>query len=339
MEVLSIFNGANPIHVDLANSVSSDNYSINERVTKEGNIFSNSFNLLKNTLSLPIKSTHQIALTESCYYYPALYRKFSLNKKLKIINMNCGPLLYNLLHGRISGFRKKLLLSLLKDVHGHLVQGDFGISMLEELNVDRSSIRVFYPYISDDRFNALSKIKPSLDSEQITILANTDWHNKGMDLVLGAFDIVSKKRPKATLNIAGTVNINTIPKKTSNPKIKIHGQLSNISSLFEKTSLYLQPSRGDTFGVAVLEALCSGIPAIVSTDTGAKEVVEKVSSNLICNLNEEELAQKILDYLDSSDLEKQKLSAAARKSILKFNRNEQRKNFKKAFDELCLKTQ
>jgi ABC-type transporter Mla subunit MlaD len=75
-------------------------------------------------------------------------------------------------------------------------------------------------------------------------------------------------------------------------------------------------------------------------DQGAMQAQEKFMKKLQdLRKKQEELAQKILDYLDSSDLEKQKLSAAARKSILKFNRNEQRKNFKKAFDELCLKTQ
>jgi len=56
-------------------------------------------------------------------------------------------------------------------------------------------------------------------------------------------------------------------------KIKFLGYRSNIIDLYEHASLYFQPSRIETFGLAVLDAMQFGIPSVVTDIGGLPEIV------------------------------------------------------------------
>ena len=45
--------------------------------------------------------------------------------------------------------------------------------------------------------------------------------------------------------------------------------------------LYVHPSYQDGFGYAVAEALACGVPAVVTEDTGAKELVTGVNGDIV----------------------------------------------------------
>ncbi|MBT1654987.1 glycosyltransferase, partial [Klebsiella pneumoniae] len=64
---------------------------------------------------------------------------------------------------------------------------------------------------------------------------------------------------------------------------------------FEEASLCLHLSNGDAFPVSTLEAMSAGVPTIVSTTTGTKEVVKVIEPRLVVD-SEPMAAIKAVDW-------------------------------------------
>ena len=105
----------------------------------------------------------------------------------------------------------------------------------------------------------------------------------------------------------------------------------------KKCSLYVHPSRGEAFGVSIIESLLAGVPALVSEDTGAGEVLKKIDPGLLFRLNPKEISEKIDSYFKTSKEYKLKLSKRGRFEAKKFSKNKQVKLFKKRFFEILNK--
>jgi len=104
-------------------------------------------------------------------------------------------------------------------------------------------------------------------------------YRKGIDLLLEAFAAVERRFPgRARLVVVG-------------PRGDSHGLLERASSgavvirpavaqpelleIYRGADCFVLPSRHDSFGMAVLEAMACGLPAIVSEMVGAREAIEQ----------------------------------------------------------------
>jgi glycosyltransferase involved in cell wall biosynthesis len=110
--------------------------------------------------------------------------------------------------------------------------------------------------------------------EAITFLfAGNVTRAKGIDLLLGAFRKLNV--PDKALRIAGpTPEAGALPGPLP-PRVMYLGKLSR-DALFEayaRSDVLVLPSRGDGFGFVVAEAMAAGLPVIVSSAVGAKDLV------------------------------------------------------------------
>ena len=96
-------------------------------------------------------------------------------------------------------------------------------------------------------------------------------HAKGVDLLLDAFRVL---RSSATLVLAGAIVepglLARLPER-----VEVAGKLDAdaLRSQYARAHLLVLPSRADGFGMVVGEAMRSGLPVIVSSAAGARDVV------------------------------------------------------------------
>jgi glycosyltransferase involved in cell wall biosynthesis len=294
-------------------------------------------------LSWNVPKGYDIYLSEGEFFKPIILKTIGkLGRKSKIINLFSDPRLFYQSSGKrfdpitsktkktsiIKRFLFKKLLGLLD---GALCGGKFEEKLLNELNT-KIPRRIVYPFVSNERLNVLKKLLPSLEGEEILFIGNgPDFYYKGLDILIDSFVELKKKFPSLKLNIVGKWKVK---KEWKIKGVIFHGEKKNIVPYLSKSSLYLHLGRGEAFGVTILEAMCAGIPAIVSNLTGAMEIVKKVDEDLIVPLEKKRIVRKVEAYLKLSQREKKKLGNLSRIEGYKVNEKDMLTHFKKQFYSL-----
>ena len=82
------------------------------------------------------------------------------------------------------------------------------------------------------------------------------------------------------------------------PRAEIPGVLRGeaLSEAYANMDLFVFPSHTDTFGNVVLEAMASGVPAIVTTDGGPKTIVRDGVTGRV--VQDEDFAAAVAEILD-----------------------------------------
>ena len=132
----------------------------------------------------------------------------------------------------------------------------------------------------------------------IGILGAMDNYRKGVDILLEAAAIL--RDMEYTLHIGGQgKHLDTFKRMSVElgiaSKCIFYGEIKpeNITAFYSKLDIYVLPSREETFGVVVAEAMASGLPVIATRCGGPEEIVTKETGVLISKENPQELAQSI----------------------------------------------
>jgi glycosyltransferase involved in cell wall biosynthesis len=111
--------------------------------------------------------------------------------------------------------------------------------------------------------------------------------------------------------------------------VEVHGYVEDLTKIYDRCDLYVQPSDGDAFGIAPLEAMAYGIPAIVTETTGAKKFLEKLPDFFISNSNSESLKTSIEKFYSVKFNERENLARKSRETVSRFTEESSLKNFTK----------
>jgi glycosyltransferase involved in cell wall biosynthesis len=82
----------------------------------------------------------------------------------------------------------------------------------------------------------------------------------------------------------------------------------DLAAAYVKMDAFVFPSRTDTFGLVLLEAMASGVPVIVSPETGARVEIEHGSSGFLT----EDFSESVLELMRNSP-KRTAMSLAARR--------------------------
>jgi len=93
--------------------------------------------------------------------------------------------------------------------------------------------------------------------------------------------------------------------------IKFFGFLENdgdIYALMKSPKVFVLPSTREGFGIVVIEANACGILVITvdHKDNAARDLIEEEKNGFFCQLNEEEIAKRIMRILDNNSDQKMK---------------------------------
>ena len=112
-------------------------------------------------------------------------------------------------------------------------------------------------------------------------------HRKGFDLLLEAFDRARDAHPEIRLRLAGPRgDAAPLLDRRGTDGIDVLGPLPQpaLAAELRRADALVLPSRNDSYGMVVAEALASGTPALVSEMVGAKDLVTEGGTGWILPL-------------------------------------------------------
>jgi glycosyltransferase involved in cell wall biosynthesis len=220
--------------------------------------------------------------------------------------------------------KTKLLKAIFNLWDGYLCVGELMEQLTRQVTHPQKHAGIFTisNYIRRERYEELRAVSPKLDSPNILFIGNGPgghrvWY-KGLDLMLEAFGIACRENPRLRFTIVGQWDpaverevLRRLGPECSG-RVRFVGQDPEIRKYIEESSLYLHCGRGDGWPNTVMEAMCGGLPPLISEWTGGREAVRQVDPDLVVPLDPHSVAKRISWYLDVSLSDKKALSDRCR---------------------------
>lgn len=241
---------------------------------------------------------------------PTIFKKHA-----KVISLNADPFFILCKRFIVNKYCKMLL----KKIDGMISVTHYMKSLAEKYL--RVPHEVVYPFIDVKKF---SKVEPDFNSFNICSIGGPSFI-KGTDYLIKAYTKIKKLYPKSKLFILGEGPLLRYARKHAIAP----GRVDPLPYL-QKSRVYIQPSRHESSGTAVLEAMCSGFIPIVSENVGFKELIEKVNKEFIIKLNVDHIIKKI-DEIFNNCYDLEKLGKKCKKIAIKYTKERQCNQFKEKF--------
>jgi len=105
-------------------------------------------------------------------------------------------------------------------------------------------------------------------------------------------------------------------------RVRFLGALRDVAGTLAQLDLFLLPSQYESFGLAALEAMSSGVPVIGTRVGGLPEVVEEGRSGFLCEVGDyRSMARRALEILCDRDRHRRMAEEARRRAVEAFPRD------------------
>lgn len=320
-KILYLYTGNHPVHRKFAESIGADIKEMSWKIPRDYNLYFSEGEFFKLIILRMIGKLNKDSKIINLFSDPRL---FYLDKKIRF-NIKKGKIERRL---KIKTFIFKRLMNKLDGV---ICVGKFEESLLKKYYF--GPFKRIDVFIDKDFHKKLLKIKPKLIERKVLFIGHgPDIYCKGIDVLIE----VAKKNKNIDFIIIGRFYKKFIQNNIIPENVKFVGRLKNseMCKVFKNNSLYAHLGRGESFGIAILEAMAAGLPCIVSKFTGAKEAVEMVNSKFVVPLNKKIISKKIIEYFNKSLKERQNLSKKFKERSKFYSEEKQLQNFKKQFETL-----
>ena len=158
---------------------------------------------------------------------------------------------------------------------------------------------------------------------------------KGLPYLLDAFNNLKFKNKELHLVGQKTNDFNLFKHKINYENTIIHGHLSqqNINKLFNKCQLFVLPSLEEGAAIVVAQAMSTGLPVVVSKNTGWSDIVSKNKNGLTVNARDSKNLSKKINFLNQN----RHLLKIFSKNCLKYSQNQSWDKYVDQLNELIRK--
>jgi len=191
-----------------------------------------------------------------------------------------------------------------------------GEAYRKRYRIDPSRMRVMHPGVDLARFSSPDRdacrrevrsrygIGPS---EVVILFVGMNFEVKGLDAILRAVARAKALRPDAALRLLVVGRGNEGKYRALASSLGIGDSVvfagahtERVEAFYLASDLFMMLSAFDTFGMVVLEAMASRLPVIVSSNVGAKDLVEEGANGFVLpdRLDADAAAEKIILLLD-----------------------------------------
>jgi UDP-glucose:(heptosyl)LPS alpha-1,3-glucosyltransferase len=169
---------------------------------------------------------------------------------------------------------------------------------LQEYKINPDRVAVIHPginltdYAHKNKGDVSRTVRRALGigtDEPVIIFASMNFEIKGLDDILLTLAQLKKQNSKFKLIVAGKGNIKKYKKMAKEAEISSNVIFTGVVSkdklidLYLAGDLYMMLSKFDTFGMVVLEAMAAGLPVMISSHVGAKDLVQEDQNGFIIN--------------------------------------------------------
>jgi glycosyltransferase involved in cell wall biosynthesis len=120
---------------------------------------------------------------------------------------------------------------------------------------------------------------------------------KNVVLLVEAFRRIRRRMPRVRLRLVGQPPARALL-RTLPPETEVVGELESVHELVRANALFVMPSLQEGFGVAVAEALASGVPAVVTPCGGPEEMIrESGGGRVLEGFSVDELTETVIELL------------------------------------------
>lgn len=212
------------------------------------------------------------------------------------------------------------------------VPSTFAYESFLEYGVDKRKM-ILLPYGVD-----LERFTPGRKKDEIfrVLYVGLLSFRKGVQHLLAAWSKLGLKN--AQLVLAGPTlgefkGVFTRYANLSN--IKYVGFAKDIVSLYRESSILVLPSIEDGFGLVVLEAMASGIPALVSQNVGAKDCLTDAEDGFIVPAQDTDAIIERIDYLYRNQQKLKEMGQAARLKAQGYPWEKTADNLANIYSQIC----
>ncbi len=189
----------------------------------------------------------------------------------------------------------------------------------KEHNVFNKPHYVLYNAINPSDFEGESNLALEKDKRYLVCVGRL-VKLKNFDVVIKAFSLVHSKFPDLRLLIIGEgkerKNLENLVKSLGiNGKVIFTGYRTDVPRILKSCHVFLMPSDYEGFGIAHLEAMYAGLPAVISPNVPSREIASECC--FISPIKPEAIAEKIEKLLVDEKTYSQ-FSIAARKAAQGF---------------------
>lgn len=145
---------------------------------------------------------------------------------------------------------------------------------------------------------------------------------KGQDEFLRAASLLARDFPAADFVIAGEDFSRTgehrarilklISELELKERVHLTGWLKDVAPLLHALDIFVSASRTESFGLAIVEALASGVPVVATATEGAREVLSGGETGLLVPINDTGQLAKAIARLLADTAERERLGARGR---------------------------
>lgn len=261
------------------------------------------------------------------------------------------------------GYEDKMILSFLKKQSFKLIR-EFHIAKYDKSN---SIVNIFKNILNNnllkkyDKYVTLTLDDKSLRKDNKTIVINNPLtniplesskcknkkiisvgrleHQKGYDILIDVWKIISKKYPDWILEIYGEgrernklqekINILGLEKT-----FLLKGVTENIQDKYLESSIYVMSSRFEGFGLVLIEAMSCGLP-VVSFDCpcGPKEIIKNNEDGFLIKFSDIEVMAEKIEYLILNEEKRKLFGKNARNNVQRFSQKNIMYQWKELFED------
>lgn len=164
-------------------------------------------------------------------------------------------------------------------------------------------------------------------------------YQKGFDLLVNTWKIVTEKHPDWQLHIYGDGEREVLTKEVETLGISnscfLHPPHSDITAKYIESSIFVFSSRYEGFGMALTEAMACGLPAVsFACPCGPRDIIKDGEDGILVeNGNIGALADKICYLIEHED-ERKKMGRKARENVQRFKMENIAVQWRKLFESL-----